>query len=145
MVSRVPDIMDALVAGFATITTTMDGGKVTGDYSTSIIYVGFSGDENSQAADVDEQWSGLGAQRKREDVQISCLLVFKDGSEDVRTLRNGAYALFYQVETWLIANRSLGLPAPALAQITSHTLHQVPAAGGYEAQIGFTVSIGDRK
>lgn len=142
--SWVPTIIPNLVALFTPISDVLvsDGPKLTGEQPTGLICVGWNGEEDYRAATVRQEFAGLGAKKKSETIGIPCCIIFRDGAASVSTARTGAFAIFNEVSTALRGDLSLGLPAPAVAQIDDYDFSQAPSSrSGIEARIVFNVTI----
>ncbi|MFD9943199.1 hypothetical protein ACFWYW_14600 [Nonomuraea sp. NPDC059023] len=145
--SRVPAVLDALVARFTTAlpsTPVMDGPQVTDDVLLDVVHVGWDGDDDGLAAETTQEWSGLGGAHKTEQILITCAIVCWDGRTSARAVRQRAYALFAAVEAALRSNPGLGLPPPTIAAITTGRLHQEQTDDGALARLPFTVAITTR-
>lgn len=142
--SWVPTIIPNLIALFTPISGVLvsDGPKLSGEQPAGLICVGWNGEEDARAATVRQEFSGLGAKKKAETIGIPCCIIFRDGAASVPTARAGAFAIFNAVSAALRGDLSLGLPAPAVAQIDEYDFSQVPSSrSGIEGRIVFNVSI----
>ncbi|MFI6337838.1 hypothetical protein [Streptomyces sp. NPDC050535] len=128
MASRVPEVIDALVAlgqlepeyepgpdGKGGVVVA-DGPQVTGDAAPDWLVVGFDGDPDGdfEAAQTVGGWSDLGSGRE-EEFQITVAAIANRGDKDVVAARRRAYEIGARVEDWLRADPGLGLPSIEIA------------------------------
>ncbi|MEV7907700.1 hypothetical protein [Streptomyces anulatus] len=145
--SRVPAVLDRLVATFTTAlpasVAVHDGPTVTADPLQDVVCVGWDGDDDGdgQAVEWTQEWAGLGAGRKDESIDVTCVLICWDGDADVRATRARAYELFATLEAALRADPGQGFASPTTVAVTGGRLHQEQTADGVEVRLPFTVSI----
>lgn len=149
--SRVPQVIDYLVATFQAATATtlagvtvFDGPEVTGAAPQMAIYVGVDDIDSPDAqnsADSQQEWAGLGKQAINETVTVRCTAVAWSGSDDVRTVRQNAYAIMSAAEDLLRGDASLGgnvlFANPA---VETRQLRQNTTTKGMVAQVTFDVT-----
>lgn len=123
MPSRVFDSIDAIVAVLqAADLTVLDGTGLTGDYQPAV-FVGYDGDPagDDLAADINQEWAGLGANRRDETFDIVCAVV-APFDETVKSGRDAVKTLFATVENTLRSNKSLGFTSPYVAGVAPRQL-----------------------
>ena len=146
--SRLPTIIDNLVSGLDALISVpvYDGAVVTGDAAMSWVTIVYDSDSEGtfETASVEQDWAGIGAKAKSEEVTLRCAAVFVDADSNVKAARDGVYALFGEVETHLRGNISLGLPSPTVAEVRTYSYFQEPGQMGVEGRIVFEVLIRSR-
>ncbi|MFD5251331.1 hypothetical protein ACFWM5_00610 [Streptomyces bobili] len=107
MSSRVPEVIDALVALGRTDpalegVSIADGPEVTDDAALDWLIVGFDADPNGdfEAAQTIGGWSDLGTGRE-EEFQVTVAVVANRGDTDIKAARDRAYEIAARVEAWL--------------------------------------------
>ena len=131
--SRVPDLIDALVArlrtdeGLTGVGVT-DGPEVTQEDADDWVLVGYDGDPSGvfQAAATEEEWAGLGVSRE-ESIQLPVSLLVRRGDAEVKAARDRVYVLGDIVKAILRADPSIGLPGVQCA-VGSTALFQTQLA-----------------
>jgi hypothetical protein len=145
-------IVAALTTAFANASPTVkvwDGPVVSGDYSNAV-YVGYDADPEAVefiAVNGLQQWAGLGAKKRDEELDIACaILVNFVASEDTwKPTRDAAFAIYDIVGQTLRADPSLGQAPPFVAEITTHRYSQEPFGDNkWQARIVFGVHIKTR-
>ncbi len=143
--SRVPDVIDALVAlGQADSelsgVVVSDGPEVTETSASDWLIVGFDGDPSGdfQAAQTVGGWAGLGTGRE-EQFQITVAAIASRGDTDVRAARTRVYEIGARVEEWLRADPRLGLESLEAA-IEASQLTQDQTDQGVQAVLLLTVA-----
>lgn len=145
--SRVPALIDALVPALqaspdlATVKV-VDGPLVSDSAAQEWVFVGYDGDEDGDFATATSQqeWAGLGAKKKNEEITLTCAILVQRGSTDVRGCRTRTYEVFAAVENTLRADPSLGFPTPTVCAVTEHSFHQEQTADGIQGRLPFTVT-----
>ncbi|ODA69515.1 hypothetical protein [Streptomyces sp. AVP053U2] len=147
MGSRVPEILDALVAlGRADAlldgVRVSDGPEVTDTSAKDWLIVGFDGDPSGdfQAAQTVGGWAGLGTGRE-EQFQVMVAAIAQRGDTDVRAARQRAYEIGGRVEAWLRTDPSLGLASLEAAIEGTHLAQPQTASG---AQVVLLLTVGGR-
>lgn len=147
--SRVPAVIDALVGLLEPAVVVprllFDGPVLEGDASTDdgdAVYVGWSGDlEDFTAAELEQEWAGLGALRRNETITIRGCCVRWSGDDDpaaIKLRRDAVATTFGLVETALRGAVDLGLPnQPTIGHVAEGALIQEPL----RARIPWTVSL----
>lgn len=145
MPSRVPEIIDALVAlGNADPeldgVTVSDGPEVTDTSVQDWLIVGFDGDPagDFQAAQTMGGWSDLRTGRE-EEFQVTVAAIAQRGDTDVRSARARVYEIGARVEAWLRSDPSIGLPSLE-AGIEATQLTQDQTNQGAQAVLLLTVA-----
>lgn len=147
MGSRVPEVLDALVAlgradtALADVRVT-DGPEVTETGVQDWLIVGFDGDASGdfQAAQTVGGWAGLGT-RREEQFQVMVAAIAQRGDTDVRAARVRAYEIGARVEEWLTADPSIGLGRGQVeAAIEASQLTQDQTDKGAQAVLLLTVA-----
>lgn len=148
MGSRVPEVLDALVA-LATADAALadvrvsDGPEVTDSSARDWLIVGFDGDPagDFQAAQTVGGWAGLGAGHREEQFQVMVAAIAQRGDTDVRAARTRAYEIGARVEEWLAADPSIGLGRGEVeAAIEASQLTQDQTSQGVQAVLLLTVA-----
>jgi hypothetical protein len=152
--TRVDDAIGAIVTALragttAALATVVDGpsGEAT-PMPGSYVFVGWDGDREGDynaTEDWEQDWAGLGAQRKDETFDVVCAVVSGSGDYNVAARRQDALAVLAAVETDLRSalNIGLGLPSPSFARLSSAQLIQEPV-DGLRARIPFSISVQTR-
>ncbi|MFB7736169.1 hypothetical protein ACFC08_17645 [Streptomyces sp. NPDC056112] len=145
--SRVPELIDALVAALQASpdlkgVKVVDGPLITDSAANDWVYVGFDADPEAIAptASTTQEWAGLGALAKNEDIQLTCAVLVRRGPTDVRACRVRAFEVFGAVEAVVRADPSLGLPPPTVCSISEHTIHTEQTDRGIQGRMPFTLS-----
>lgn len=143
--SRVPDLIDALVARLRTDEAlagvgVTDGPEVTEADLDDWVLVGYDGDPSGMflAATTEEEWAGLGASRE-EAIQLPVTLLVRRGDTDVRAARNRVYALGDTVQAILHADPTIGLSGVQSA-IGSTGLFQTQSDQGIQTRLVLTLA-----
>ncbi|GAA5076683.1 hypothetical protein HNP84_007326 [Thermocatellispora tengchongensis] len=148
--SQIPFVLDTLVdiirvslASAHPDVDVLDGPEVTADPQPRVVCVGWDGDDegDGQAVEWDQQWNGLGAKAKQELITVTCVVICRSGGDDLRAVRQDAFALFGAIETGLRGDVSIGLPPPGVATVAQGRLHQECNADGVEVRLPFTVGV----
>ncbi|MEU8717482.1 hypothetical protein [Streptomyces sp. NPDC048663] len=145
--SRVPDLIDALTAGLggwpdlATVKV-VDGPLVTDSASEEWLFVGYDGDSEGDfvTATTQQEWAGIGAKKKTEEIVLTCSILVQRGSTDVRSCRARTYEIFAAVESFLRADPGLGFSTPTVCAVGEHTFHQEQTEAGMQGRLPFTVT-----
>lgn len=145
--SRYFDATDTVVSLLrAAGLTVWDGPVVTGDFSDAV-FVGFDGDlatGDSLAAEMNQDWEGIGARSRKEDLRITCAAIGSAGDADIKIARDKAKAVLAVVETTLRANVDLGFPSPSWCGVVPIAAHQESYADGNLVRIVFQIVIRTR-
>lgn len=143
--SRVPDLIDALVARLRTDEAlagvgVTDGPEITEADLDDWVLIGYDGDPTGMflSAASEEEWAGLGVSRE-ETIQIPVTLLARRGDTDVRAARNRVYALGDTVKTILRADPTIGLPGVQSA-IGSTALFQTQSDQGIQTRLVLTLA-----
>lgn len=145
MGSRVPEVLDALVAlarADASLdgVVVSDGPEVTDTSARDWLIVGFDGDPagDFQAAQTVGGWAGLGT-RQEEQFQVMVAAIAQRGDTDVRAARVRAYEIGGRVAEWLRLDPRIGLPELE-ASIEASQLTQEQTPQGVQAVLLLTVA-----
>ncbi|MFF4746791.1 hypothetical protein [Streptomyces sp. NPDC001268] len=143
--SRVPDLIDALVVRFGTeeglrqvgIT---DGPEITDADRDDWVLVGYDGDPNGefQAAVTEEEWAGLGGSRE-ELIQLPVTVLARRGDTNVKAARARAYEVGAVIKAMLRADPSMGMHGVQCA-VGSTALFQPQTEQGIQARLVFTLA-----
>lgn len=146
MTSRVPELIDALVAacraapGLADIAVA-DGPEISESNPPEWLMIGFDGDADSnfQAAQSVITWASPVSTDQEEQLQVTCAVFTSRGDTDVRAARARAYEIGGVLEQLLKADPSVGLRSLEVA-IQATQLAQPQMAMGAQAQLVLTVA-----
>lgn len=134
-------VVDALVALIgATDTTVFDGPPLTSDIPTDYVIVGATDDPDEDSGDIRADWSGLGAQKRKEESDVTCCVVAWTGDDNLKATRDRALAVLDNVAAAMKADHSLGVLLPGWAHITSAVPRQRRNTNGTYFRLVFTVS-----
>lgn len=143
--SRVPDLIDALVARFNTEESlagvrVTDGPEVTDQDADDWVLVGFDGDPGGefQAAVSEEEWAGLGSSRQ-ELIQLPVTVLARRGDTDVRQARQRVYEIGAAIRGVLRTDPTVGLPGVQCA-IGATALHQPQLDQGIQTRLVLTIA-----
>ena len=146
MGSRVPELIDALVAALATDpglsgVVVVDGPEVSEALAQDWLIVGWSGDPDGdfQAAQTVGGWSGLAATGREEQFQLTVAVIVTRGATDVRPARVRAYEIGGRLEVLLAADPSVGLRSLEAA-VEGSQLVQDQTDQGMQARLMLTVA-----
>ncbi|YCK35176.1 hypothetical protein ACNF49_14135 [Actinomadura sp. ATCC 39365] len=150
--SRVPDVLDALVALFGSAPAldrvkVFDGPPVTGSPVTDAVFVGYDGDpdgDGGQAVEFTQEWASIGQRARDETFTVTCAVLAWRGSTAVRPVRERAFALLAAAEDALRADPSLGLPPPTVVAVAAGSLQQAQWHDGVACRIPFQVAVKTR-
>lgn len=145
--SRVPDLIDALVAALQASAdlpgvNVVDGPLVSNSAASEWVFVGYDGDPGgeSQATSTLQEWAGIGAKAKSEEIALTCSVLVRSGSTDVKPLRDRAFQIFAAVEAVVRADPALTLPPPTVCNISEHNFFPEQTAQGLQGRLPFTVT-----
>lgn len=152
--TRIPQAIDAIVAKLVTAfqntpgVVVWDGPIVSGDYSDAV-YIGFDGDYadgEERAVTSVQEWRGLGAKSRSEELQIAGAAVIRigDGAMTWKPARDAAIALLTTVGQTLRADPSVGLGPPTVssdfvAELWPGDMFQETGPEGMQVRIVFTI------
>lgn len=141
--SKLPAAIDGLVAVFKvaeglTRVTVLDGVSVSQSAVNEVVSVGYTGNEDEQAAESSTVGEGLGGLADREAITIRCVVAVVLGGTDMAAARKRVYELFTAAGDAVAANRTLN-GAVMRASIGSHSLAQYQTDQGAQAVITFAV------
>lgn len=149
--SRVPGLIDAFVAaleGAAGLSDVkvVDGPLVSDSAAGAWVFVGYDGDPEGDyvTAQTTQQWAGLGAKAKNEDIVLTGAVLVKQGATKVKPCRDRAFAVFAQVEAVVRADPALGLPTPTVCSVSEHTFHTEQTPNGIQGRLPFTLTCSTR-
>lgn len=149
--SRVPDVIDALVALFAAAPAlagvkVIDGPVVTSDSLKDAVFVGYDGDDEGegQAVEFTQEWASIGQRAKGETFSVTCAVVVWRGGTKVRPIRVRAFELLAAVEDALRDDPSLGLPPPSVVAFASGSMSQIQGSPGLGVRITFQIAVKTR-
>lgn len=140
MASRLPDLIDALVAQLQAQPAldgveVVDGPLVTDSPSPDWVVVGFDGDDGGtfEAGQTVGGWSGVGT-RREEELQLVVAVIAARGDTDVQAARRRVYEIASPIEALLAATPSLGL-AEAECAIGASALVQEQTNRGVQVRL----------
>lgn len=149
--SRVPDLIDALVKALQaspalSTVKVVDGPLVTDSAAQEWVFVGYDGDDQGDftTASTRQDWAGIGAKKKNEDITLTCAILVQRGSTDVRACRVRTFGILAAVEDVLRADPSLGLGTPTVCSIAETTFHTEQTAGGVQGRMPLTLTCSTR-
>lgn len=149
--SRVPELIDAFM-GALTASVGLDGVKVvdgplvTDSAASDWVFVGYDGDPEGEfmTTQTSQQWAGIGAKAKNEDILLTGAVLVRRGTTDVKPLRDRLFAIFAEVEAVVRADPALGLATPTVCSISEHTFHTEQTTKGIQGRLPFTLSCSTR-
>ncbi|MFB7595758.1 hypothetical protein [Streptomyces sp. NPDC056160] len=149
--SRVPELIDAFLAALQASAglsgvRVVDGPLVSNSAATEWVFVGYDGDPSGEfaTASTSQQWAGLGAKAKNEDILLTGAVLVQRGSTAVRDCRLRCYGIFAAVETVVRADPALGLPPPTVCSISETSFHTEQTERGVQARMPFTLTCSTR-
>ncbi|HWU24080.1 MAG TPA: hypothetical protein VN088_21270 [Nocardioides sp.] len=149
--SRVPELVDAFVAALTASADlagvkVVDGPLVTDSAATEWVFVGYDADPQGEyaTASTTQQWAGLGAKAKNEDIQLTCAVLVRKGATAVKPCRDRTFALFAAVEAVVRADPALGLPPPTVCSISETNFHTEQTDKGVQGRMPFILSCSTR-
>ena len=145
--SRVPELIDAFLAALGessdlTGVQVVDGPLVTSSAALEWVFVGYDGDPGGEfsTASTSQQWAGLGALAKNEDILLTCSVLVQGGLTDVRARRVRCFEIFAAVEAVVRADPALTLPPPTVCSISDTSFHTEQTERGVQARMPFTLT-----
>ncbi len=153
--SRVPAVIDYLVATFAAAATlgaasppvaVYDGPAPADGSPTLVLWVGVSSPEATppEAATSQQAWKGQGRMSIDEDLAVFCCAMAWTGAEEggFHTARLAAAGIVAAVEAIVHADASLGgnVAVPGNAQVTNTVWTQAATAQGPAVQVTFEIT-----
>jgi hypothetical protein len=146
--SRMPEAVDAVIGaiGLATALPVRDGPVLTADPGDAI-YIGYNGnpEDEGEAGTSQQEWAGLGAKKRDENLTITGAVVCSNGDGDAKVARDAAYAQLALIEGAIHPSPSLGMSAPTWMGVTSHRLvYVLDEQVGLQAWLPFVISVRTR-
>jgi hypothetical protein len=145
--SRIPELIDAFVAALEASVDlagvkVVDGPLVSDSAASEWVFVGYDADPEGDfvTASTTQQWAGLGAKAKSEDIQLAGAVLVRLGSTAVKACRNRTFEVFGAVEATLRADPSLGLPSPTVCGISETAFHTEQTDRGVQGRLPFTLT-----
>ena len=149
--SRVPALIDAFLAALGAASgldgvQVVDGPLVSDSAEAEQVFVGYDGDPEGDytTAQTTQQWAGIGAKAKNEDIILTGAVLVRQGATEVKPCRDRTFAIFAAVEAAVRANVSLGLPTPTVCSLTEHTFHTEQPGSGIQGRLPFTLTCSTR-
>lgn len=152
LTSRVPAVLDYLVAAFTAAATlgaatppvaVYDGPVATDAPEQLTLWVGMDDPDSEDApaaAESESQWAALGNLAQDEEITVYCVAEAWSGDTDVRTIRLAAYGIVAAVETLLRADATLGGTLPSgWCRVTGRRLRQNNVQTGAAARVAFRI------
>lgn len=147
--SGLPALIDALVTvanaafGSASPVEVFDGPGVSQDDTGQQFWVGVTDPTQGEeaAAESDQTWGPMGAHKRDEEATVHCLALAWSGDDDLKTVRDRAFAQMQAVTDAIVADPSLaGAVLYARSPGSGVSLIQGPTKTGMEARVGFDVT-----
>ncbi|MFD4343406.1 hypothetical protein ACFWQ6_00740 [Streptomyces coelicoflavus] len=145
--SRVPELIDNVLAALKLSpelakVKLVDGPLVSDSAASEWVFVGYDGDPNGEysTASTSQTWAGLGAKAKNEDISLTCAVLVRRGSTDVRACRRRTFEIFAAVEAVVRADPSLGMPPPTVCSITDTAFFTEQTDRGIQGRLPFTLA-----
>ncbi|MCI3277525.1 hypothetical protein [Streptomyces cylindrosporus] len=149
--SRVPELIDNFVAALTAASglsgvQVVDGPFVTDSAATEWVFVGYDGDPEGEymTAQTTQEWAGLGAKAKNEAILLTCAVLVRRGTTDVKACRKRTFEIFAEVEAVVRADPSVGMPPPSICSIAEHTFHTEQTDRGIQGRMPFTLTSSTR-
>jgi hypothetical protein len=149
--SRVPQLIDALLAALTAAAgldgvKVVDGPLVSNTSASEFVFVGYDGDPEGefQTAQTTQQWAGLGARAKNEDITITGAVLVQRGDIDVKAVRDRVFAIFAEVEAAVRADPALGLGTPTVCSVSETSFHTEQTDHGVQGRLPFTLTCSTR-
>ncbi|MCX3064206.1 hypothetical protein [Streptomyces beihaiensis] len=149
--SRVPELIDAFMTALTAAAglngvQIVDGPLVATSSASEFVFVGYDGDPQGEfmTAQTTQEWAGLGARAKTEDITLTGAVLVQQGATDVKPCRDRTFAVFAEVEAVVRADPALGLPTPTVCSISEHTLHTEQTDRGIQGRLPFTLTCSTR-
>lgn len=149
--SRVPQLIDALLAALTAAAgldgvKVVDGPLVSNSSASEWVFVGYDADPEGEfsTASTTQQWAGLGAKAKDEDIVLTGAVLVRRGSTDVKSCRDRTFAIFAEVESVVRADPALGLPPPTVCSISETSFHTEQTDRGIQGRLPFTLTCSTR-
>lgn len=149
--SRVPQLTDAFLAVLTAAAgldgvKVVDGPLVSSTAANEFVFVGYDGDPSGefQTAQTTQQWAGIGAKAKNEDIVLTGAVLVQRGDTDVKAVRDRTFAIFAEVESAVRADPALGLPPPTVCSISETSFHTEQTDRGVQGRMPFTLTCSTR-
>lgn len=141
--SRTPAVIDALVTLCAAAPTLVGVTVVDGPFTTNladpdVLFVGDTA-RGDPAANAQQTWAGLGAQRRDQIVEVVLTAVSRAGETVMKPRRDRAYEIVAAVEDAMRADPTLGGVVIAAGAGTAESLDQAQTPQGAYAAVTFRV------
>lgn len=142
--SRVPDVMDALVAFWRQApelegVTVQDGPFVDQSPTQRLLCVGWTGGDDETSVEGTVALEGLAASPDREQITIRCAAAVLVGTTDAPAARRAAYELMAVAGDVIARDRTLGLPG-LRASVGTHQMTWNQTKNGAQATVVFEVN-----
>lgn len=149
--SRVPALIDSFLErlqaadGLAGVQV-VDGPLVSDSAKSEWVFVGYDGDPEGDftTSQTTQQWAGLGAKAKNEDIILTGAVLVRQGSTKVKPCRDRTFAIFAEVEAVVRADPALGLGTPTVCSVAEHTFHTEQTTTGIQGRLPFTLTCSTR-
>ncbi len=141
--SRLGAVLDALVTTLdaGTAVEVYDGLPVTSSAPADFVIVGGTDDPDDNAADLTQEWAGLGKESRNETGSVTCAVISQSGDTVVKTHRDRVLVILGELETAIRADPTLGgVVAAGWLHVTAGALNQQQNANGSRARVTFTVA-----
>jgi hypothetical protein len=142
-VPKFGEVIDALVilAGTTSAQAVYDGPSVTSESVTDFVVIGGTEDPDDEPSSFDQAWNGLGNSGKLEAGEVTCAVLVGSGDQSVKVARDRALEILDEIETALLADKTLGgVLSGGWCQLSSGRHVQRLNTQGLYVRITFTVS-----
>ena len=149
-VSGIPALIDQLVTiavaafGASSPVEVFDGPGVSKDDTGQQLWIGVTDPTQGSetAAESSQSWGPMSTQHKRdEEITVHCLALAWSGDDDLKTVRDQAFAQMQVVSAAAVADPSLSAACLYVRSPGSGvTLVQGPNRRGFEARVGFDIT-----
>jgi hypothetical protein len=145
METRVFDAIDSIIAILkAAGANTIDGPVPSGD-SLDFVFIGYDGDPDGdwRAADIDQDWAGIGNTKKRDETfDVIGAVVSTYSGDSVKASRDRVKAQFALVGTAIRADPSIGLTTAEWAVAGVHPVQLFNDVG--QCRLTFVIRVKTR-
>ena len=149
-ISRYAAAVDALVSlaqADSTLTAAVveivDGPPVQQQYGTTVLYFGWTGDEDSDlAGSIQSSYHDLGPSAMRDETcEVRCIIRAIRGDNDMSAARLSAVTALGALETAIRANVSLGLSDVLRFEVSEATVNQARDGMGLACELDFSITV----
>jgi hypothetical protein len=141
--STIPATLDSLIAALRArpglVNVVVHDGTPISDEGTDYIAVGWS-DEDATSVNARQEPATLGNLRRAETYDINCQVCSWNGSTDMQSARDAAFAMFAEVEDALRTDGTIAGNV-IFADIGAYTVRQAQTTGGALVTIDFAIAV----